>query len=82
MTKLKESFAASESLTESSIISAASYDKSIAKGGVACPFPWRLHEMLEAAEREGLTHLVSWQSHGRSFTVHEPKEFAEQIMCR
>ena len=53
MTKLKESFAASESLTESSIISAASYDKSIAKGGVACPFPWRLHEMLEAAEREG-----------------------------
>ena len=54
----------------------------VAKGGVACPFPWKLHECLTAAEDDGLTHIVSWQSHGRSFTVHKPKEFVEIVMPR
>jgi hypothetical protein len=54
----------------------------IAKGGVARPFPWRVHDMLDAAQKEGLGHIVSWQSHGRAFTVHKPKDFVEQIMPR
>jgi hypothetical protein len=54
----------------------------IAKGGVACPFPWRLHEMLEAATREGMEDIVSWQPHGRSFTVYKPKEFVGKILQR
>ncbi|KAL7571130.1 hypothetical protein ACA910_014736 [Epithemia clementina (nom. ined.)] len=54
----------------------------IAKGGVSCPFPWRLHECLDAVEKEGLQHIVSWQPHGRSFTVYQPKKFVELVMPR
>ena len=54
--------------------------EAIAKGGVACPFPWRLHDLLKAAEAEGLEHVVSWAPHGRAFAVLKPKMFAEGIM--
>ncbi len=56
------------------------YDKSIAKGGVTTPFPWKLHEMLDAMAREGSHSVVTWQPHGRAFMVHKPKEFVEVIM--
>ncbi len=52
------------------------------KGGVAIPFPLKLHELLDKAEEEGLTHIVSWQPHGRAFVVHEPKLFVSQLMHR
>ena len=61
---------------------ADSNGESIAKGGVSCPFPWRLHECLDAVEKEGLEHIVSWQPHGRSFTVYQPKKFVELVMPR
>jgi len=35
------------------------------RGGVTNPFPGKLHEMLDAVEREGLSHVVGWFSHGR-----------------
>ena len=54
----------------------------IAKGGVAVPFPWRLHNLLKAAAEEGMDDVVSWAPHGRAFTVHQPKRFAEGIMKR
>jgi hypothetical protein len=57
-------------------------DSSIAKGGVAVPFPWKVHKMLDAAREEGLEHVVSWQPHDRSFTVHKPKVFVELLMTR
>lgn len=56
--------------------------EAIAKGGVACPFPWRVHDMLEAVEREGLSHVVCWQPHGRAFTVVSPKDFVDLILPR
>lgn len=56
------------------------YDKSIAKGGVTTPFPWKLHEMLDAMAHEGSHSVVTWQPHGRAFMVHKPKEFVEVIM--
>jgi hypothetical protein len=52
------------------------------KGGVAVPFPLKLHELLEKAEEENLTHIVSWQSHGRAFVVHDPKSFVRHLMPR
>jgi HSF-type DNA-binding len=55
-------------------------DKSIAKGGVTTPFPWKLHDMLDAMDREGDLSIVCWQPHGRAFMVHKPKEFVDQIM--
>jgi hypothetical protein len=50
------------------------------RGGVAHPFPEKLHLMLESIEEEGLDHVVSWLPHGRSFMVHKPKEFVAEIM--
>jgi hypothetical protein len=57
-------------------------DQAVAKGGVACPFPWRLHEMLKVATAEGQEDIVSWAPHGRAFVVHQPKTFANGIMKR
>jgi hypothetical protein len=57
-------------------------DQAVAKGGVACPFPWRLHEMLKIATAKGLEDVVSWAPHGRAFVVHQPKKFADGIMKR
>lgn len=51
-----------------------------AKGGVVIPFPVKLHSMLDAIERDGYAHIVSWQPHGRCFVVHKPKEFVSHIM--
>jgi hypothetical protein len=56
------------------------YDKSIAKGGVTVPFPWKLHNMLDAMDREGDHSIVQWQPHGRAFVVHDPKLFVSVIM--
>jgi hypothetical protein len=50
------------------------------KGGVSIPFPLKLHEMLDHIERNGLASVVSWQSHGRCFLVHDQKKFVDEIM--
>jgi len=52
------------------------------RGGVAHPFPEKLHLMLDNVEEEGLDHIVSWHPHGRSFAVHKPKDFVAEIMPR
>jgi len=52
------------------------------RGGVATPFPEKLHYMLSQVDYEGLSNIVSWQPHGRCFIVRNPKEFVEQIMPR
>mmetsp|Transcript_17765 Transcript_17765/g.26294 ORF Transcript_17765/g.26294 Transcript_17765/m.26294 type:complete len:327 (-) Transcript_17765:101-1081(-) len=52
----------------------------VARGGVTTPFPIHLHDMLERIEREGYGHVVSWQSHGRCFVIHNQKEFIEHVM--
>lgn len=54
----------------------------IAKGGVACPFPWRLHEMLEYVHKSELEHIVSWENKGKAFTVHDSKAFVTHILPR
>jgi hypothetical protein len=56
------------------------YDKK--KGGVGTPFPLKLHELLERAEIEHLTDIISWQPHGRAFVVHQPKKFVSGLMPR
>lgn len=52
------------------------------RGGVVVPFPERLYTMLKQAEPEGFEDVVSWQSHGRCFIVHQPKRFVEEVMPR
>ena len=51
-------------------------------GGVSVPFPFKLHEMLDAIEEDGYASIVSWQPHGRCFKIHKKAEFVEQIMPR
>jgi len=50
------------------------------RGGVAVPFPEKLHMMLSSVERDGHSHIVSWQCHGRCFVVHKPKDFVAIVM--
>jgi hypothetical protein len=44
------------------------------------PFPWKLHEMLYAAEQDGLDGTVSWLLDGRAFRVHDPNNFVYNVM--
>lgn len=50
------------------------------RGGVTEPFPEKLHRMLEQTERDGLSDIVSFFSHGRAFAIHKPKRFQSEIM--
>ena len=50
-------------------------------GDVECyNFPFKLHNMLEVVEKEGPANIVSWNEDGRSFTIHNPREFAKTLM--
>jgi len=50
------------------------------RGGVSVSFPIKLHSVLDQVEADGLTHVVSWQPHGRAFVVHKSKEFVETVL--
>jgi hypothetical protein len=56
--------------------------RKVHRGGVATPFPEKLHYMLCQVDYGENVDIVSWQPHGRCFVVHKPKEFVEQIMPR
>jgi hypothetical protein len=43
-------------------------------------FPWKLHTMLEDAQRDGFQHIVSWVEDGTAFRVHDSKQFVEKVM--
>jgi HSF-type DNA-binding len=45
-------------------------------------FPFRLHEMLDLVEEEGLEEIVSFLPDGRSFKVHDPARFEKGLMRR
>lgn len=50
------------------------------RGGVKYPFPIRLHELLQAAEKcQALACVVSWIEDGTSFRVHDKKAFEREI---
>lgn len=53
----------------------SSYDHTLNGNRNHNAFPYRLYEMLQLVERDGLDHIVSWQPHGRCFVVHKPVEF-------
>ena len=44
------------------------------------PFPIRLHELLQAAEKcQALACVISWNEDGTSFRVHDKKAFEREI---
>lgn len=36
-------------------------------------FPMKLHYMLSEMEKDGQSHVISWNHHGRCFTIHDRK---------
>lgn len=47
---------------------------------VSAAFPLKLHEILSDIERDGLEDIVGWLPHGRSFKIHNQKEFVDKIL--
>lgn len=43
-------------------------------------FPFKLHLMLDSAERENYSHIVSWVNDGTAFKVHDTKAFVDTVM--
>jgi hypothetical protein len=50
------------------------------RGGVAEPFPEKLHRMLAEVQAAGEEDVVSFYSHGRAFGIHDPDKFVEDIL--
>jgi hypothetical protein len=44
------------------------------------PFPWKLHEMLEAADTDAFLNVVSWLPDRQSFKVHQVEAFVQDVM--
>jgi len=57
-------------------------DRRMGKGGIASPFPIVLHQMLEDADNQSYSDIVSWQTHGRAFHVHDQERFVKEVMPR
>ena len=45
-------------------------------------FPVKLHKIIDIIERDGLSEIVSWTSHGRAFKVHNNDRFIKEIMSK
>jgi hypothetical protein len=43
-------------------------------------FPWKLYDMLDAAEKRNEEHVISWIRDGKAFKVHNRELFIEQYM--
>lgn len=43
-------------------------------------FPFKLHLMLESAEKDNYRHVVSWVKDGKAFKVHNNKEFVAKVL--
>ena len=45
-------------------------------------FPMKLYRMLSVVDDLGLSHVVSWKQHGRSFQVKDVKAFVSSFLPR
>lgn len=52
------------------------------KGGVAEPFPRKLHRMLLELEAERKDDIISFFPHGLAFAIHKPRNFIAEVMPR
>jgi len=43
-------------------------------------FPFKLHSLLENAEKSNRCDIISWMPNGKAFKIHKPKDFADFIM--
>lgn len=52
------------------------------KDSVGGTFPIKLQIVLKVVEKLNQEHIISWLPHGRSFMIHRPREFEDEIMCK
>ena len=45
-------------------------------------FPVKLHKIIDQVERDGLSSIVSWCSHGRAFRIHDNNLFEKEVISR
>jgi hypothetical protein len=50
------------------------------KGMDSISFPFKLHMVLQDAEKNGFDHIISWLEDGKAFKVHNHKAFVETVM--
>ena len=50
------------------------------KGRTRETFPVKLFKILERADVGGYNNIISWQSHGRAFKIHDVDQFGKHIM--
>jgi HSF-type DNA-binding len=43
-------------------------------------FPIKLYNMLDVVDRDGHSHIVSWQPSGRCFKIHQAAEFEQNLL--
>jgi hypothetical protein len=43
-------------------------------------FPLKLYDVLDAADRKGFNHIVSWHDDGNSFKIHNKENFVGDIL--
>jgi hypothetical protein len=56
---------------------------SVSMKSCVVPFPWKLHEMLDDAEKEGFDSVVSWlPGNKNTFRVHDSHDFVKTVMSR
>ncbi len=55
-------------------------DENQKEGRRGAQFPWKLHELLEQVEKDGMAQIVSWLPGGKAFKVHKKEEFCSKIM--
>jgi HSF-type DNA-binding len=51
-----------------------------ARGHVQEQFPLKLYRMLESVNDSSHSKIVSWQSYGRAFKVHDKEKFASEVI--
>ena len=44
------------------------------------PFPLKLYQMLDDAERQGYDNIVSWVPEGNGFIIYNPKELTNTVL--
>jgi len=55
-------------------------DENQKDGRRGAQFPWKLHDLLEQVEKDGMSHIISWLPGGKAFKVHKKEEFCYKIM--
>ena len=45
-------------------------------------FPFRLHSILEEAESNDLTHIISWLPCGTKFVIHDKEAFTKTFVTK